>query len=490
MTDILNENKNPFPTEPNYLLTDEEKSEKKFGKSLEAESTLYFDLTDLINHVRFMSNVNGIQRVIFEFAKHISSFKNTRFFYLNPFDGETYYFDDLDVTQENDLSFLHNAWFLNVDSWSHSQFLNLLLRRLENSQSLKTKMIRKLLPITSLPVLSKLFIALSKRYLRRRFPVSTKHLVHQFDNTEKGDVIAIFGGVWNFQKQYEGFFQQHKDHAFFVHYLHDMIPLVKENIVPTHLNTIFKDYLTYVLQCSHLLVTSSENNITDLHTVSDKYHPSFDIPKAVALGLFYGFYGHDQSEPKHSDLRPIIRTVSEQNFVLCVGSIEPRKNHMVLLQAWRKYIFSDMYNGEILVIAGGWGHEVEELKQALHFAGHLCGSIIVVERPSDIELVTLYKRCRFTVYPSHYEGWGLPISESLYFAKPVVHFRNSCLTEVSAGAAYVVEDCQGLEKAISDLFANDSIYKFYCDRLNQLKAKLPTWTNLSERILRTIYENK
>ena len=64
----------------------------------------------------------------------------------------------------------------------------------------------------------------------------------------------------------------------------------------------------------------------------------------------------------------------------------------------------------------GW--LVEDLMRQIVHADHLDGKLIVVEDPTDAELAALYQGCQFTVFPSLYEGWGLPVTESLAFGKP------------------------------------------------------------------------
>lgn len=54
----------------------------------------------------------------------------------------------------------------------------------------------------------------------------------------------------------------------------------------------------------------------------------------------------------------------------------------------------------------------------------------------------------------------MPISELLYFGKPLVHFDNSCLTEFSAGAGYVVQDLHIMIIAFHELFSNEQIYNY------------------------------
>lgn len=75
------------------------------------------------------------------------------------------------------------------------------------------------------------------------------------------------------------------------------------------------------------------------------------------------------------------------------------------------------------------------------------------ERPSDTELGFLYENCLFTATVSFYEGWGLPIGESLSFGKTAVVARNSSMPEVGGD---MVEYC--------DAHSIDSIYKA-CHRL-------------------------
>jgi glycosyltransferase involved in cell wall biosynthesis len=75
----------------------------------------------------------------------------------------------------------------------------------------------------------------------------------------------------------------------------------------------------------------------------------------------------------------------------------------------------------------GWG--VKEVYNFLSDTGHLDGSIKVIDRPNDSELELLYRHCKFTVFPSLMEGWGLPIGESLWFRKPVLCAQSASMPE-------------------------------------------------------------
>lgn len=73
-----------------------------------------------------------------------------------------------------------------------------------------------------------------------------------------------------------------------------------------------------------------------------------------------------------------------------------------------------------LIFAGRVGWMVADLMQQLHNTNYLDGKIRLIRDPSDLELTTLYQGCLFTLFPSFYEGWGLPVSESLAFGKPCI----------------------------------------------------------------------
>ncbi len=112
-------------------------------------------------------------------------------------------------------------------------------------------------------------------------------------------------------------------------------------------------------------------------------------------------------------------------FLLFVGTTEPRKNLKHLLQAWEP-----LKKDYDLVIAGaaGWD-KLDKNIPGVKFLGPV----------SDLELAVLYTEAKVFVYPSLYEGFGLPILESFYFGTPVVTSNNSGMIEVAGNAAELVD---------------------------------------------------
>lgn len=124
-------------------------------------------------------------------------------------------------------------------------------------------------------------------------------------------------------------------------------------------------------------------------------------------------------------------TSAARPFVLYVSTLEVRKNHRLLFQVWRRLIAA--HGSERvpdLVFVGRRGWLVDDFVTELEQSRFLGGKIVWRERVDDAELARLYESCLFTVYPSLYEGWGLPVAEALSFGKCCVASSSSSLSEV------------------------------------------------------------
>lgn len=137
----------------------------------------------------------------------------------------------------------------------------------------------------------------------------------------------------------------------------------------------------------------------------------------------------------------LLRLGITENFLLFVGSVEPRKNLSALIEAFAR-LKQGNRRPEWLVIAGGTGWKNEQiyervrelkLENVVRFLGY-----IPVE-----DLVVLYNACRAFVYPSLYEGFGLPVLEAMACGAPVVTSRISSLPEVAGDAAILIDPQNG-----------------------------------------------
>lgn len=146
----------------------------------------------------------------------------------------------------------------------------------------------------------------------------------------------------------------------------------------------------------------------------------------------------------------------ENNFILFVGTIEPRKNLLTLVRAFDR-IHRDTPDCPQLVIAGGEGWLTRELHESIGRLGS-SNRVRLTGYLNDEELRALYSSCKVFVYPSLYEGFGLPPLEAMACGAPVVAGRNAAHSETLAGNACLVDplDEQALAKAISELLENEN----------------------------------
>lgn len=129
--------------------------------------------------------------------------------------------------------------------------------------------------------------------------------------------------------------------------------------------------------------------------------------------------------PVSSDVAELLNTP----FILVVGTIEIRKNHELLYRA----VLDLLARGcelPVLVFAGMRGWRVDDLLQTLEHDPRVRDRIRILSHASDADIDALYKACLFTAFPSHYEGWGLPVAESLAYGKFCIASNAGAIPEV------------------------------------------------------------
>lgn len=125
-------------------------------------------------------------------------------------------------------------------------------------------------------------------------------------------------------------------------------------------------------------------------------------------------------------------------FVLAVGAVLPRKNYELLHRTWVS-LASELLSVPDLVIVGGVGPEGERIAQLLSEDPRTVGRIHILDGISDMELIALYDGCLLSTYPSLYEGWGLPVAESLARGKICIASSRSSIPEIDSSLSDLVD---------------------------------------------------
>ncbi|AQS85589.1 MAG: glycosyltransferase family 1 protein [Acetobacter aceti] len=195
--------------------------------------------------------------------------------------------------------------------------------------------------------------------------------------------------------------------------LHDLIPFRRPEWCDPSLVRHFQHWLRTTLpHCSRLLAVSRATARDVAHYVTDHELQLSAPVQVMPMGSGFRIM---QTEPEVAPAG----LPAPGTYVLFVSTLEVRKNHAFLLRVWRR-LLSDGNPADVptLVFAGRVGWLVRDLMQQLDNSDWLNGKIRLIADPTDTELKHLYQGCLFTVFPSLFEGWGLPVSESLMMGVP------------------------------------------------------------------------
>lgn len=176
--------------------------------------------------------------------------------------------------------------------------------------------------------------------------------------------------------------------------------------------------------------------ITDTETVRRELMDRFSVRPEMVTSVPLGV--SSQFAPARAD-GPELRSIGlvQGAYGLCVSALEPRKKILELLSAWRE-LPKELRAKFPLVLAGGSGWENEALHDEIELGvaeGWLCHLGFVEE----LKLPALYAGAALFVYPSSYEGFGLPPLEAMASGTPVIVADRSCLPEVCGDAAHYVD---------------------------------------------------
>jgi glycosyltransferase involved in cell wall biosynthesis len=190
---------------------------------------------------------------------------------------------------------------------------------------------------------------------------------------------------------------------------YDVIPVLYPHLVVLPPGG-FGAYLVDMAWCADAVLCISEHTRRDCERVLKSLGAPVPPTHVIRLGSGIDTKGEGVPPPNFAhgpNARP---------FVLFVSTIERRKNHEVLYRAWTRLRDQGMVPHRLVFVGmQGWG--INDLLNDLRLDPRIQDDIICMNDVSDDQLAWLYRQCAFTVFPSLYEGWGLPVVESLAWGK-------------------------------------------------------------------------
>ncbi len=179
--------------------------------------------------------------------------------------------------------------------------------------------------------------------------------------------------------------------------------------------------------------------------------------------------------------------LTQDGYFLSVGTIEPRKNYGTLLKEYKLYKEKNRKYRK-LCIAGGYGWMQENFKNDIAGLG-LSDDVVVTGYVSEAELANLYRYCFSFVYPTWYEGFGLPVLEAMNFGKPVIASNVTSIPEIIGESELLVSPEGGgdIAQRMQKLEEDSEFYKRNVEN-NYKRIERFSWQNSAEQLKRIYSE--
>ena len=304
-------------------------------------------------------------------------------------------------------------------------------------------------------------------------------------NPRAGDNYVILGAFWLGDDYTSCLWQLKRAQVKLGVYIYDLIPLTYPQFVTDGTRQAVIEKFSDVMSLADYCLTISDyvaKEVTyTLETTLNRKIPVLPVLLAHTLP--------SEVEESGEEIDDDFKSAMPAEYVLCVCTLEGRKNHLILLNTW--LALNQKHGGRIpsLVLVGKKGWRIEEFDTQLHATNNVDGKILHLADLSDRQVKYLYEHCLFTVFPSFVEGWGLPVGESLAYGKPCIASNSSSIPEVGGDLCRYINpyDPVGTLEIIENAILDRPGLQAWTDRIaREFKAR--TWAEVAQTFLRCVGE--
>lgn len=347
------------------------------------------------------------------------------------------------------------------------------------------------------------FVGFCREKEGNRGKLRTKEHI-SFDDFEKGGVFFDMDTVWKTRVRRSFLYPKlRKQGVRIVPFIQDIIGVTHPQFCPRDDMLCFLDFVGASLLYGDEIVVTSRATKDSIDELCDRLSTDKKVIRIVPLGGDFrqtapkpaeateiaeptGNAESTEAAEKRAGVSERVRSIaSKGRYLLMVGTVEPRKNHKLLLDA---YDIGLKEMGMNLVIAGYQGWNMEAFFNRLtghrdyeNGIWHVCGA-------TDEEISYLYEHCFALAFPSYIEGYGLPIMEAFVRGVPVLAADTPINREIAGeyGAYFGQDEPESLVKLVKELSDHPAEY----DRLkNGLKDFVPpSWEDTAEGIWKILHE--
>lgn len=259
--------------------------------------------------------------------------------------------------------------------------------------------------------------------------------------------------------------------------VHDLLPISNPEYWPVGFyDKYFLLYIAAVFQYSDKIITTTQYT----KTLLIKYLSLCNATKKI----FVMPLGSDLKE--NYDINKVSKEIidcSNANFLLMVATFEPRKNQIVLLNAFEQIAKKTNLS---LIFAGRLGWSYEEIIRKIKSDHYFKKRMFIINNASNDDIIYLYKKAFAFVFPSLNEGYGLPIVEAMYYKCPILVSDIPVFREIAGNNALYFDNRSGdsLSQKVFELYNNKSRYNHFINRLKEFKIN--SWDNSFKRLIEII----
>ncbi|MFT6632346.1 MAG: glycosyltransferase involved in cell wall biosynthesis [Bacteriovoracaceae bacterium] len=259
-------------------------------------------------------------------------------------------------------------------------------------------------------------------------------------NFQPSDSIVLLGATWGYKDLVRKLIHKKNELNFKIFsFIHDTTAISVPQYHMPSFPPIFENWMKdLIIPHSEKIITNSEYSKSDIIKLYKSYgHKEPDVC-VVRLG--------DELDDIVNASPPTEKINNE--FILCVSTIEPRKNHQLLFNTWHLFLdnFPSIDSIPTIYFVGGKGWNNDNLYFQITNHPILKEKMIHLQNISDNSLKWLYEKASFTIYPAKYEGWGLPVAESLAMGKYCIASEKTSIPEIGGELVRYInphssEDC-------------------------------------------------
>ena len=383
-------------------------------KRLQQENKIYYDLTLMWYSIFSKSNVSGILRTQLQLAKNlITSIKNIEYIVL--LNDRYIILDKYSINKLFSEKSIEEAFktLTNQIKFLRTQKTSVLYAKGKGSiQSEKLKEIVWLIVSIFPSKIQKIVV----KYVinKRKINEQKVNEIYYSLPLKKDDIIFSVGVGFGGSHVYDIIKREKEKMGFkFFQLIYDFTPIIFPQTHTEWTKIFYKLFLDETYKLSDVVFYGGKTAMLD----GMKYAKDNNLPEREGIPVKFGSDVTVKSNLDDKKLRDKVfeKYDIDKSYIMAVGSIEARKNHDILYQAYLE-LMKTTEDLPQMIFCGYPGWKTEELLEKLERDERIKNKIIIIT-PDDTELEILYKNSLFTVLASLYEGWSLTLPESLNYGK-------------------------------------------------------------------------